>query len=327
MKAMNNNKKPKTIHDLADLAVITGTHSLNEITDIQTLEKKIIMKESQQNMTQNITSAEKLPNIGWMYYKDYFKKIDFDYITKTDKKIVTDAKEANAKYIKEKNRKIIEETKWFQIEDGLGIPDQSIKQKISYPGLITGVGITHEAGVEGEFKLGLHFDFTYGQPIIHGSSVKGLLRSVFPNFKEGKDKHAESKLEFLRNFLNSKFPKGVKEKAIKQIEEEIFEGKKGDGTRIDIYHRDIFYDAIIISPDGKERVVASDAITPHGKNPLQNPIPLPFLKISPGCTIQFRFDLKDGKFLLAQHKKELFEEIIKTLGVGAKTNVGYGQFD
>jgi CRISPR/Cas system CMR subunit Cmr6 (Cas7 group RAMP superfamily) len=34
----------------------------------------------------------------------------------------------------------------------------------------------------------------------------------------------------------------------------------------------------------------------------------------------------DGNDFTAEHKKALFEEILKTVGVGAKTNVGYGQF-
>ena len=113
--------------------------------------------------------------------------------------------------------------------------------------------------------------------------------------------------------------------AIRALEKEIFEGIRSDGSRIDIYHRDIFFDAIVIKPDPKQRVVESDSITPHGTNPLKNPVPLPFLKISPGCTIQFRFDLKPG-ILTVDEKIALFTEILRTLGIGAKTNVGYGQF-
>ena len=58
------------------------------------------------------------------------------------------------------------------------------------------------------------------------------------------------------------------------------------------------------------------------------------MKIAPGCKIEFRFKLvdsivkdKDGKEykLSADEKREIFKEILTTVGVGAKTNVGYGQ--
>ena len=45
----------------------------------------------------------------------------------------------------------------------------------------------------------------------------------------------------------------------------------------------------------------------------------------PNIGFQFNFHLKDG--LLTKEQKEiLFKKIILTIGVGAKTNVGYGQF-
>uniref|UniRef100_UPI0035A05199 type III-B CRISPR module RAMP protein Cmr6 n=1 Tax=Prevotella heparinolytica TaxID=28113 RepID=UPI0035A05199 len=97
-----------------------------------------------------------------------------------------------------------------------------------------------------------------------------------------------------------------------------------------IYNRDIFFDAVIVRADKKGRILCSDSITPHGDNPLKNPTPLTFLKIAPGCTMEFRFKLVnseiDGQKFTAAQKKALFEEIIQTVGIGAKTNVGYGQF-
>ena len=112
----------------------------------------------------------------------------------------------------------------------------------------------------------------------------------------------------------------------------IFEGKE-NGKSKSIYERDIFFDAVIVEADSKGRILASDSITPHGgenhDNPLMNPTPLTFMKIASGCTMEFRFKLVDtiidGKKFTAAQKKTLFEEILKTVGVGAKTNVGYGQ--
>ena len=53
------------------------------------------------------------------------------------------------------------------------------------------------------------------------------------------------------------------------------------------------------------------------------------LKIAPGCTIEFRFRLHNsvvgGKTFAANDKLALFKQILGTVGIGAKTNVGYGQ--
>lgn len=173
---------------------------------------------------------------------------------------------------------------------------------VSYPGLVTGVGIDHEAKISGEFKLGVHFDWTHGMPIVYGSSVKGVLRSYF------------------KEFYNQTVGQPNAEDAFKDI---------FDGGEKSIYDRDIFFDAVITHTDSKGRILCSDSITPHGDNPLKNPIPITFLKIAPGCTLEFRFKLVDTKIgdkvLKKEDKIKLFKEILTTVGIGAKTNVGYGQ--
>ena len=94
--------------------------------------------------------------------------------------------------------------------------------------------------------------------------------------------------------------------------------------------RCIFYDARIkiAAPGGK--IVGSDVLTPHTDGPLKNPTPLPFLKVLPSVTFEFSFalpELKLGEMTLAQKDlQELFKDILLYLGMGAKTNVGYGQF-
>jgi len=315
---MSSIKKQQTLHSFDALASATGRQVSDSKSGMQTKKKIITLKKSNQDMATYNSNSDSRPNIGWMFYKDYFKKVKYGNIT-NDKVI-----EANdAKLIKEKNKKIID-SKWVQVKDGLGDPSQSFLLKVTYPGLVTGIGLSHEAGVEGELKMGLHFDYTFGQPVIHGSSVKGLLRSVFP--KGERDKHAEAKFNFLQKELNKLLKKEFSSEEIKLLELEIFEGKRRDGTLIDIYHRDIFFDAIMDEGNQNNRILESDSITPHGSNPLKNPIPLPFLKISSGCIIQFRFDLHPG-ILEIKEKITLFTEIFKTLGIGAKTNVGYGQFD
>jgi len=271
------------------------------------------------------------PNVGWLFYKDYFKPsvkkkdgslrkgIDFSFVFQKNN---DDLKKSNASIIRDKNERIIKNTQLVKIDDGLNIEEQNIELRVNYPGLITGVGITHEAGVEGEFKLGVHFDYTFGCPVIYGSSVKGLLRSAFPGKK---DKYKNAKKEFITKLISSILERELVEGEIDHIENEIFEGKNSKKQRKSIYDRDVFLDALVIKKDKNNRFLESDSITPH-RHPLKNPVPLPFLKISAGTVICFRFNLKKGEILTTGQKKDLFDKILLTIGVGAKTNVGYGQF-
>jgi CRISPR-associated protein Cmr6 len=184
---------------------------------------------------------------------------------------------------------------------------------LMYPGLLTGSGIPHESNTEGEFKIGFSFDHTTGLPVIPGSSVKGLLRSAF--------QQAEG--EYVRFLLgeNSSID-------IEALEHEIFQGEtiiQGKKKVIPLYKRDIFFDAAMIEVKNKEdKFLAEDYITPH-PSPFKNPVPLLFLKVLPRVTFLFQFRLHTG-MITAEEKKLLFEHIIRDLGIGAKTNVGYGKF-
>jgi len=223
----------------------------------------------------------------------------------------------------------------------------------TYPGFITGSGMSH--GVKGEdddFKIGFFFDHTTGLPVIPGSTVKGTIRSVFPDYKKGatkdnieyKNEVDEIKAQWVHIQLNSlshpqfltrySEPEPLTEENkqyIFNLTKEIFEGVKPDGTHLSVYERDIFHDAFI-SKKGKEgRILGKDAITPHVRENLtyeasllKNPVPLSFIKVIPQVSFSFQFDLKDG--LLSKEKKELlFKKVLLTVGIGAKTNVGYGQ--
>lgn len=183
----------------------------------------------------------------------------------------------------------------------------SFRLKVLYPGLVTGVGLNHEVSLEGEFKLGMHFDYTTGIPIIYGSSVKGVLRSYFIDYCNEIEKG---------KLLNT-----------------IFEGMNIDGlSTVSMNERDVFFDAVIVKGNKDGKILCSDSITPHDENPLRNPIPITFMKIASGCEIEFRFLLKDTKkgdevIFSAKQKKDLFKQILLEVGIGAKTNVGYGQFE
>lgn len=251
-------------------------------------------------------------NLHKYYYKDYFADIPFDYLLDEDAK-VPDIKQRN-EILTDTSCSTRDDQGW-KLRNEFIIPNEvspnndnnRFKLKVQYPGLVTGVGISHETKITGEFKLGVHFDWTYGMPVVYGSSVKGVLKSYFKDFykpKEGLQPTAEDAIE------------------------DIFNGGKKS-----IYNRDVFFDAVIIQPDKKGHILCSDSITPHGDNPLKNPVPITFLKIAPGCKLEFRFKLvpteivKNGNILKisAQEKLDIFKKILTTVGIGAKTNVGYGQ--
>lgn len=245
--------------------------------------------------------ADKLNNIGRLFYKDYYNEVDFHSLL-------------FGNYDKEKALKIdnvIKNSPLVQIEKPVDDINPIIAT-IQYPGLVTGVGLSHDAKVG--YKLGMHFDYTHGMPIVYGSSVKGVLRTYFEDF----------------------FPKNQDNKDdVKSLLELIFEGKnpeydeKKDTPRyIPIYERDVFFDAVIVD-SYKGHFLVDDSITPHTEGPLKNPTPIKMLKIAPGCKMEFRFKLNNHKIKDREYTSdfilEIFKNILGTVGVGAKTNVGYGQ--
>ncbi|KGO02648.1 CRISPR-associated protein Cmr5 [Porphyromonas gulae] len=248
-------------------------------------------------------------NFGYWYYREYFNTIKLN-----SEGIVTNFSTFN----KGKNDKLNEEPLPPYNEEVNIQGIKSFELKTCYPGLLCGVGYHHEINkpadekgkkVEGDkeddapevYNLGMYFDYTSGLPVIPGSSIKGMLRSAIEEW------------DFLADYKPNS---GVtREEIIKTV----FEGEG-----LSIYDRDIFLDAIPIKADNK--LFGEDYIT-HHPNPLQNPNPVRFLRVNPGVTYKFRFILKaHGEKLTVDFKTKLFEAIICTFGLGAKTNVGYGQF-
>ena len=220
-----------------------------------------------------------MSNLGWLFYKDYFKDINYRDLDS----------EANEKIIQGKVENLLNQLVTIEEEAMLG--NTHLKATTTYPGLILGSGNTHELpDVKGQAILGFSFDYTSGLPVIAGSSVKGVLRSAF--------KYPEYITELLQNRVDV----GV-------LEKEIFD------------NGDIFFDAIIMTTG---KILEDDYITPHG-DVLKNPIPLRFIKVAPDVEFLFDFELHDG-LLTKEEKAKLFSGILSDLGVGAKTNVGYGKF-
>ena len=170
-----------------------------------------------------------------------------------------------------------------------------------YPGLLIGIGNSHDAiSSDDAFKLGFSFDYTSGLPIIHGSTVKGVLRS---HFREHPDA-----VSAILNHLGI----DVAPKDIKKCETEIFEDE------------DCFLDAVVYKGDSHGLIVGKDYITPHGDDATKSITPLMMLRILPDVKFEFRFVLK-SRTLSAESKLKLFEMLFILFGIGGKTNVGYGR--
>ena len=196
---------------------------------------------------------------------------------------------------------------------------EKISLKTVYPGLVIGIGYPHPVSEENnskdsnnskDFKLGFYFDHTTGIPVIPGSTVKGILKSVFPK-EYDKESVKNKKLSYINEIL------GRSNIIITENNwERIFE--KGN----------IFFDAYISSVPKEGEIFADDYICPHLEK-LKNPIPIRFLKIAPGVTFTFQFKLKDtilekGEKITINEKLKIFKRILIDFGIGAKRNVGYG---
>jgi CRISPR-associated protein Cmr6 len=177
---------------------------------------------------------------------------------------------------------------YFEIQSA-----QSFELTTIYPGLLVGSGYNHPKlkDTNDDFQLGFFFDHTTGLPLISGSSIKGMLRSVC------------EKKEFMEGMYKTTIPL------------EIFED-----------NQTIFYDAFILSTQNEHnKIFGSDYITSHHSNDtdgmgmFKEPNPVMFLKVLPEVTFKFQFQC-DEKYI------ETFKKIILDFGLGAKTNVGYGKF-
>lgn len=263
-------------------------------------------------------------NLHWAYFWEYFQATP---IRKSESNKTT----FDLPDLKRKNDALLATPFRQDLGRTLVVGNQAIGLRTTYPGLVAGTGLTHETHSTNELKLGLSFDFTTGLPIIPGSSVKGLLRSAF-SLKSGDTELVNYLLQYELN------PAALRITAplpLATLAEEIFgpdTGSERAGSRA-MKHYDVFFDAII-DPGHSGTFLATDYITPHinRKNPAMsrftNPVPIPFLKIKSNVPIRFQFDLweRPGQLLSVAQRKALFEAILRFLGAGAKTRVGYGQF-
>ena len=238
-------------------------------------------------------------NCGWLFYKKPFL--------------------GNALLLNVANTKLLN-SKFFKYSYPKAT-HSNIKLTTIYPGLVIGSGYMHSMKEQPEnFDFGFYFDYTTGIPTIPGSSVKGMLRSLFGQNKN--DRYEEQKEQLICSLT------GITKDEVKLLFNEIFEGIDKEGNPIPIYKRDKFFDAFVSRGDSNSKgyIFEDDYITPHGY-PLTDPDPNRMLKVRHNVEFTFVFELHDGNILSAEEKEELFLELLQFNGVGAKTNVGYGQFE
>jgi CRISPR-associated protein Cmr6 len=144
------------------------------------------------------------------------------------------------------------------------------------------------------FEIGLEFDPYLNLPIIPGSSIKGSLNSAWEALKlEGQ-------------------------------KELVFGGKGGVG-------RCIFSDALPIEPNPDGFILYPDVMTPHYPNDLmeeakEEPKPIAYISIAPG--VKFGLIIAVDKTVPSDLLDKLKQAFLFAfgMGLGAKTNVGYGIF-
>jgi CRISPR-associated protein Cmr6 len=204
---------------------------------------------------------------------------------------------------------------------------KSFSLKTTYPGLLIGAGdSTSEVSVN-KIKNRLFIDYTTGYPIIPGSSVKGVLRSVFPYKSKDKSKYAQynsARIDFLIELFDIckiDLLKDVKDNSNKR-EDYFFQL-----TESFFNENVVYFDAVITNnTDSEGKILDIDYITPHNENPMAEPIPVKIERILPNITFTFYFKFKKiTEGISVEQKLHLFKQILMTIGIGAKTNLGYGQ--
>ena len=153
-------------------------------------------------------------------------------------------------------------------------------------------------------EVGIRLHHTYGMPLLPASALKGLCRRVARLLRH------ESKLS--DDALNTLFGFSI--------------DKRASAGAV------VFYDAWYVPSSAGGAPFHRDVITVHhpayysdGKTPptdFDDPTPVPFLVVKPGARFLCTLDAPDHRWADFAQKMLLWG--LEHLGVGAKTNAGYG---
>ncbi|EMD16682.1 CRISPR type III-b/ramp module ramp protein cmr6 [Eggerthia catenaformis OT 569 = DSM 20559] len=272
----------------------------------------------------NNSEKNKIANLGYVFQtQDYYMQTE--EVEEDVKRIVDFTLDDKTKeMIKSRQKELQKLTKRETSKLDIGC----FQACVSYPGLLVGLSNpvmsslkqgSYEKGQDSAFKMGFSFDYVTGLPYIPGSSIKGMLRASIEKYKTDVCQWLEDDIGILTD-----------DRLFKEMIYEIF----GDGNddvdndkiknNTNVLERDVFLDAIII--DGSnDKILKSDYITPHPYM-FKNPIPIRILAIKPEVKLEFHFLLRE-KIIAKMNREQrfkLYKDLILDLGIGAKTNTGYG---
>lgn len=298
-------------------------------------------------------------NIGFYFYRGLYEGLE-EKLLSQDKDLEEEILK-RSKYLLEKRKvETIKDERWI---DRYFKDISHFCLVTTYPGLLIGSGYSHGIKSQGDFKLGFYFDYTTGLPVIPGSTIKGVLRSAFGASHNKNERFRQEKQNYiwatLEEIAGQQWDSKIKSQVgnsqfVAMLEKDIFEGIGSDGKVKPLADRDIFFDAYPVpgTKNNEQNLFYDDYVTPHVRDKidikngtyevedasaLQNPKPIRFLKVAPGVRFKFSFLLHDSVISTGPNKEEelkitremkveLFRRIILDLGLGAKTNLGYGTF-
>lgn len=269
-------------------------------------------------------NSKELVNLGYAFQsRDYYKgKCGFFNNSYDMENIINYKLKGNiVKFIK--NRKKEMQDLSAKVSDGSSA--YSFTAKTVYPGLLIGMSNPTANTVQEsdnnkndkntDFKTGFTFDYISGLPYIPGSSIKGILRDAMR-------KYQEDVIEYLKEDLES-------DDKIADLVKELFgDAQEDEGySYTNTSKRDVFLDAVIIEGDNDKYILKDDYITPHSE--FKDPVPIHILALRPDVKIMFYFIIRKDKIggLDSSKRFNLYKDLLLDLGVGARTNIGYGSLE
>lgn len=201
---------------------------------------------------------------------------------------------------------------------------QKLFFKTQYPGVLIGTGYPHQTGIPtGEIQVGFSFDYVTGAPYYPGSSLKGVLRSIFDNAIHGDNDNLY--LCYIHDILSGTRLEDVKRDILREFVELSF-GNEHTSNEV-LCGNDIFYGGFVVGY--KNDIIGIDSLAPHGTNLTKNPIPISMLRIAPEVNIAFVIDTRNNSSLdqlgfTKEIRCSMYRKILEDFGIGAKRNVGYG---
>lgn len=278
-----------------------------------------------------ISGENKIANLGYEFQtRDYYTQKETTSVEEDIERIVNYTLDYNAKKMIEIRQKELQKlTNGGNEKIKIGC----FQAHVNYPGLVVGMSnpvmssLKQELGKKecqnnNAFKTGFSFDYVTGLPYIPGSSIKGMLRASMEKYKAD-----------IILWLQGRVGIEPDDRLFKEMIYEIFGGENNEinneniKNNANVLERDVFLDAIIT--DGvNDEILKSDYMTPH-PSIFKNPIPIQILAIKPEVKLGFHFLLREKTIANMNQGQRfaLYKGLILDLGIGAKTNTGYGSLN